>query len=120
MGEPARGRKPPVRRFGRVNAIGDGCAARQYGDPHEPAKLHRRKPFFASKDNRARRSAFTHCGVAPDFPSTQRFPDAGSYGKSGYTILLSGAGPHQPNLTGRVPFALQAFRRVCPDLKRHV
>ena len=51
------------------------------------------------------------------FPSTQRFPHAGSYGKSAYTILLRAAGPHQPNLTGRVPFAPQAFRRICADLK---
>jgi hypothetical protein len=120
MGEPARGRKPPIRRLGRVNAIGDGCAARQYGDPHEPTKLHRRKPFFASKQPRKTKRLRALRRAAPDLPSTQRFPDAGSYGKSAYTILLRGAGPHQPNLTGRVPFALQAFRRICPDLKRHV
>jgi hypothetical protein len=117
MGEDARGGKPSVCRFGRVNAIGGGCAARQNGDPHEPTKLHRRKPFFAS--NRPRETKRLHAlrRAAPDFPSTQRFPDAGSYGKSAYTILLGGAGPHQPNLTGRVPFALQAFRRICADLK---
>jgi hypothetical protein len=89
--------------------------------------IHTNPPSFiveslsSPQNNRARRSAFTHCGAPRRiFPSTQRFPDAGSYGKSGYTILLRAAAPHQPNLTGPVPFALQAFRRICPDLKRHV
>jgi len=62
MGEDARGGKPSVCRFGRVNAVGGGCAARQNGDPHEPTELHRRKPFFAS--NRPRETkAFTPCGA---------------------------------------------------------
>src|ERR1700744_2166703 len=74
VGEPACGREPPVRRLGRVNAIGGGCAARQYGDPHEPSESHRRKPFLQPSKLR-KRSAFprTEPRAAPDSPSTRRF-----------------------------------------------
>src|ERR1700691_2257654 len=59
VGEDARGGKPSVVGFGRVNAIGGGRAAHDYRDPSEPSQLHRRKPFSAPNKPR-RRSAFTH------------------------------------------------------------
>jgi hypothetical protein len=47
-------------------------------------------------------------------PSTQRFSDAGSHGKSANIIILLGAGRHQPNLTGRVPFARYVLSASAP------
>ena len=40
MGEPAGGRNPPVRRFGRVDAIDGGRAAREYGYPSVSGEPH--------------------------------------------------------------------------------
>ncbi len=59
VGEAAGGREPTVRCFWRVNAIGGGSAARQYGNPREPGESHGRKPFINQAKLR-RRTAFTH------------------------------------------------------------
>ena len=114
VGEPAGGRKPPVCRFGRVNAIGGGCAARQYGDPHEPAEPHRRKPFFAPTTAQTKHLHALRARRAPrPIPQHAAFSGAGSHGIFANTILLVGAGHHQPNLTGRIAFARQ--RSSAPD-----
>ena len=93
MGESAGGRKPPVRRFGRVNAIGGGRAARQlWRSTANPAEPHRRTAFLAPQRSaqtkrfhalrRARRGALRRT------PGAQRFPDAGSRGICAHNIFL--------------------------------
>ena len=99
VGEPAGGRQPTVRCLWRVDAIGSGSAARQYGDPREPGESHGRKPFInrvSCASEPPSRTGHAAARAAPDSqPSEARFR-----GKSANIILLVSAGYHQPNLTG--------------------
>ena len=106
MGEPAGGGNPAVRRLGRIDPIGGGRAARQYGHPCEPGQSHRRKPFFNPADragkppSRAHRSRGAAAREAPN-PSAQALSRRQfSRGTFANIIILGGEGRHQPNLTG--------------------
>ena len=102
MGEAARGGDPAVRSLRRINPVGGGRAARQYGHPREPSERHRRKSFFNPTKPAVRPS---HCarsepGRRRRAPVRRRFQGAGSCGEPfANTIILAGAGRHQPNLT---------------------
>ena len=87
MGKPTGGGNPPVRRLGRIDAVGGGRPARQHGHPREPGEPHDRKPFL----NPARRAAAelsfgtrAEPGAAADRaepPACRRFQCAGSRGE---------------------------------------
>ena len=102
MGEAARGGNPAVRSLRRINPVGGRRAARQYGQPREPSERHRRKSFFNATQARSETVALRtfEPGQARRAPVCRRFKGAGSCGEPFVnTIILAGAGRHQPNLT---------------------